>query len=177
LRYDTTGQHNWEVTTDGEQGAAPRRVPELTDGVTDEDRNRYGVLLDHAAERGLLSPTEYRVRLAGLAEATSVGELQRIVTELPVFEGTGVQSKKSSIPAAGRAAAVPADGLDAALWAGLTPSSPRPARRSPWLVLVAVVVMLILALVALALVAAHFAHVHSAGQAGVAVHAVSRLHL
>jgi hypothetical protein len=165
------------VTTDGDQRAAPRRVPELDLGVTDEDRNRYGVLLDHAAERGLLSPTEYRVRLAGLAEATSLDELQRIVTELPVFDGLSTKSTKSVAPTPARADAVAASGLDAALWAGLTPSSPRNTRRGPWLVLVMVVVVLIVALVALAVVAAHFAHVHSAGQADAAVRAVSRLRL
>ena len=58
----------------GNETASPQPVPDLAAGpypraVTDEDRNRYGVLLDHAAERGLLSPAEYQVRLAELAEA------------------------------------------------------------------------------------------------------------
>ena len=38
-----------------------------------------------AAERGLLSPTEYQARLGEVAEASSVDELRRIVTELPAF--------------------------------------------------------------------------------------------
>ncbi len=164
------------MSTDGDEKVAPRLVPELTHGVTDEDRNRYGRLLDHAAERGLLSPTEYRLRLTGVAEATSIGELQRIVTELPVFDAMSAPSTRSAAPTGGGTGAVPVPGLDAALWASLTPSAPRAGRRSPWLVLVVVVAMLILALVALALVAAHYAHVHP-GQAGVAVRAVSRLRL
>ncbi len=54
--------------------------------ITDEERNRYGSLLDRAAERGLLEPAEYEVRLQELAEATSTQEMMRIVTELPVFD-------------------------------------------------------------------------------------------
>ena len=53
--------------------------------MTDEDRNRFGILLDHASERGLLTPLEYEFRLSELAEATSMDELRRIVTELPAF--------------------------------------------------------------------------------------------
>ena len=61
----------------GNEMAAPRPVPDLTVGsvpgeVSDEERNRYGVLLDHAAERGLLTAAEYQVRLAELADATSI---------------------------------------------------------------------------------------------------------
>ena len=48
------------MTINGNETAAPQPVPDLItgpyrSGVTDEDRNRFGVLLDHAAERGLLS--------------------------------------------------------------------------------------------------------------------------
>ena len=46
---------------------------------------RYGRLLDRAAERGLLDPAEYEVRLRELAEATSIDADGGIVTELPVL--------------------------------------------------------------------------------------------
>jgi hypothetical protein len=166
------------VTTDGDERPAPRRVPELTERVTDEDRNRYGVLLDHAAERGLLSPTEYRLRLADLAEATSIDECRRIVTELPIFDRVNAQTTASAVPS-GLPPGVSAtgSGLDSALWAGLTPAKVRRGRGSPWLILVAVLVLLVMAMVALGLIAAHFAHAHTAGLAGVGVRGVSRLRL
>src|SRR5271165_2674616 len=127
------------MTMNGNEMAAPRPVPDLTSvapapGVTDGDRNRYGVLLDHAAERGLLSPAEYQIRLAELAEASSVEQLHRIVTEIPAFGGAATRPEATA-PAAstpeatvpgrppGPAAvpAPPAPELDAALWASLTP--------------------------------------------------------
>ncbi len=78
------------MSTDGLFQPVPRPVPELAStAVSDDDRNRYGVLLDHAAERGLLSPTEYRETTGQLAEAPSIEDLQRIVTELPAFDLSG----------------------------------------------------------------------------------------
>ena len=159
--------------------AVPSAVPSAAApgagaGVTDEDRNRYGVLLDHAAERGLLSGAEYQARLVELADATSVDQMQRIVTELPAFGAVG------SAPAATRGSAsasapAPAPGdLEAALWAARTPPAPRRARGNPWMVLLVVVVVLAVALVALALVAAHYSHTHHTGLAPVAGALLSR---
>jgi len=162
----------------GNEMPAPQPIPDLTlatpeSGVTDEDRNRYGVLLDHAAERGLLSPADYRLRLAELAEATSMEELQRIVTELPAFDGSssrgsasvtspgslavfsGLPGRSSGPPAA---PGTPTPELDAALWASLTPASSRKAGGNPWIILAVVVVILLAAMVGLALVAAHVVH-------------------
>ena len=162
----------------------PRPLPGAASGVTDEDRNRYGALLDRAAERGLLTPVEYEVRLAALAEATSVDELQTIVTELPAFGGTTAATPgtgRSSSPTRGTTArgvgSVPPADLDSALWASLTPASARKPRGNPWLILIVVIVVLIVALVTLGLVAAHFSHTHPAGAAGVAGSAVSRFRL
>jgi len=53
--------------------------------VTDEERTSYGVLLDRAAERGLLDSSEYELRLRQLAEATTTEQMVAIVTELPAF--------------------------------------------------------------------------------------------
>ena len=149
-------------------------------GVTDEDRNRYGVLLDHAAERGLLSPAEYQARLVELADATSVDQLQRIVTELPAFGSAG------PAPAVTVTAPRPVGGgpsprgrvsgdVDAALWASRTPSVARRSRGNPWVVLLVVVAVLVVALVALALVAVHYSHTHPAGLAPAAGTVFSRL--
>jgi len=139
-------------------------------GVTDGDRNRFGAFLDHAAERGLLSPAEYQVRLAELADATSIDQLQRIVTELPVFGGPGAPSGPVAAPAVHSAAVGPAaadgSGLDAALWAGRTPAATRRGRNNPWLVLIIMVAVLLVALVVLALVASHVAHAHNGGAPG-----------
>ena len=169
----------------GNETAAPQPVPDLTpgpyqSGVTDDDRNRFGVLLDHAAERGLLSPADYQVRLAELAEADSIEELQRIVTELPAFGATpGLPA--SSTPPSPRPAAVPggppAPELDAALWASLTPATSRRGRGNPWLFLLVVVAILVVALAGLALVASHVIHTHAPGAAGSGTAWISSLRL
>jgi len=132
-------------------------------GVSDEERNRYGVLLDHAAERGLLSPWEYQARLAELADAASVEELQRIVTELPAFGTSTAQAPygAGSSPAAtsvGTRRPLDPAATDSALWANLTPARPRRGPGNPWLVLAIVIVLLVVAVMTLALVAAHVAH-------------------
>jgi len=166
-------------------GAAPQSVPgavptldhAVSPAVTDEDRNRYGMLLDHAAERGLLTPTEYRARLAQVAEATSTDELQRIVTELPAFT-TAPTSGPTTAGTATRAPADPA-ALDGALWANLTPATSRGRSRSsnPWLMLAMVIVVVLVAVVALALMAAHVAHTHHTGSLPAVGALVSRLRL
>ena len=141
-------------------------MPELTlvgpePAVTDDDRNRYGLLLDHAADRGLLSPVEYQTRLTELADAASVDELQRIVTELPAFSGTGgpVESPRGGTGPSGpgsRTAPDPA-ALDSALWATRTPSAGRRGTGNPWVVLAVLVAVLVVAMVVLALIVAHVA--------------------
>jgi len=162
----------------GNDMPAPQPIPDLTlaspePGVTDEDRNRYGILLDHAAERGLLSSADYRLRLTQLAEATSIEELQRIVTELPAFGGVA-SPKAVPVASAGDLAlaggqpgrslgppvltGTPAAELDAALWASLTPPNSRRSSGNPWTILAVVVVILLVAMVGLALVAAHLVH-------------------
>jgi len=167
------------VTTNGQGTTAPRPVPELHDGpvsgtppVTDDDRNRFGALLDAGAERGLLSPPEYQARLVEVAEATSVAELQRIVTELPAFSSlSGGGSTAPSVvsdPAMGQPAtggAPSAPDLDAILWAGRTPAVGRRNGNTHWVLLAIVVAVLLIALVALGLVAAHLVQTHGAGTA------------
>ena len=192
------------MSTDGTERTEPRPVPELAlgavapgaglaggpaPGVTDEDRNRFGVLLDHAAERGLLSPVEYQARLAELADAASTDELQRIVTELPAFAGSDgttvspVREGGVSGPAGAtgtrpthRATMDPAT-LDSALWASLTPSANRRSSGNPWVVLAVLVAVLLVAMAALALIVAHMAHTHHVGAAGTVAVVVSRLRL
>ncbi|HEX7444287.1 MAG TPA: DUF1707 domain-containing protein [Acidimicrobiales bacterium] len=184
----------------GNETAGPQPVPDLAGGsagsdVTDDDRNRYGVLLDHAAERGLLSPAEYQVRLVELAEASSVEQLQRIVTELPAFGGSVILATAAGgpVPVPGEPvgpAAVPgrpvgpspdstvvAPELDAALWASLTPATPRRNRGNPWVILIVLVAVLMAALVGLALVAGHVSHAHTGGTTGAGVLAFRPLRL
>ncbi len=116
--------------------------------VTDEERNRFGALLDSAAERGLLTSYEYEARLRDLAVADTVDELRRIVADLPAFTAPAVQP---SIRAWGR---------------------PRPADeaqggkgRSRWIALALLVVVVTVSLVFLAVEIQHLAK-HHAGGAG-----------
>jgi DUF1707 SHOCT-like domain len=137
-----------------EDGDGPRPVPSLLPEthVTDEERNRYGLLLDRAAERGLISPYDYEVRLRDLAEATSIEQMNRLVTELPAFTSAPTAVRSSS--RRGWRAAT--------LSGGVAPTTSR-SRSSPWLLLVIVVVVMIVSLVVLGIVAAHVAHSHNSG--------------
>jgi len=112
--------------------------------VTDDERNRFGVLLDHAAERGLLSAAEYQLRLRGLAEATSLEEMTTIVSELP--------SLAPSSRGAGQPGAVP----DLAAL-GVRQAQER-RRTSPWAMLAILLVVVVAALVFLAVYAEHTLH-------------------
>ncbi|MGA8726772.1 MAG: DUF1707 domain-containing protein [Acidimicrobiales bacterium] len=148
------------------QPLAPLPVPELETGegfgelaapigpgssvaVSDEDRNRFGVLLDHAEERGLLGPGEYQVRLRELAEATSIEEMTEIVSALPAFGAVATPAKRP-------------DATPDPLAFGTLPSTRR-KRNPPWVLLVIVVAVILLAMAALAIVAAHVVHSHNAG--------------
>jgi hypothetical protein len=124
-------------------------------GVTDEDRNRYGQLLDRAVERGLLGPSDYEVRLRELAEASTLEQMNSIVTELPAFA-------PPSTPARSRSAS---------LATAVGPAPPGPARRrqSPWLLLVIVIVVVAASLVFLALYAGHLVRSRNSGLAPPAV--------
>ncbi len=144
----------------------PRPVPSVDvpqavpgPGVTDEDRNRYGVLLDHAAERGLLSPSDYQVRLAELAEATTLEEMQRIVTELPVFAAPPAKTQRGLPPPATDPVARAAPHRRRPPGPGRTPD------RAGGSCSAALVVVLIASVVVLALLAAHLTHVQSLGLA------------
>ncbi len=134
-------------------------------GVTDEDRNRYGALLDRAADRGLLSLADYQVRLGELAEATTMEQMHRIVTELPVFSAppakTNAASRRRPRASAPPGSALPRATPDAP-WAG-APGNRTLEGRGRWLVLAAMVAVLVVSIIVLALFAAHLTHVRSVG--------------
>jgi hypothetical protein len=144
--------------------------------VDDEERTRYGVLLDRAAGRGLLTPAEYEVRLRELAAATTVEEMVALVTELPVLAtavapsgrvrpptgGAGLGRSPTAVggprvgPAPSPAGFPPFDAVS-----GLSHAAPR--RSSPWFILAVVVVILVVAMVFFAVYAEHLVHVHDTG--------------
>ena len=130
----------------GPAGAAPAPP------VGDDDRHRFGLLLDHAAERGLLGARDYEVRLAELAAADSLEEMRRIVTDLPVFTAMpatpGRASSRRSAPVGG--AAGPTLGADR-------------HRTGPWVMVGMVVAVMVAALIVLSIVAGHLVRTHDAG--------------
>lgn len=129
-------------------GGSTDRPPPDDGPATDDDRQRFGVLLDRALERGLLDPVEYQRRLGALAGATTVEELRDLVTELPALRA-GLDRGAPGRPLPGGLAALgrPRYGATA-------------ARRSPWPVLVVVLVVLAVLVVVLAVVGAHLARTH-----------------
>lgn len=107
--------------------AEPVLIPSIeTDAademVTDEERSRYGLLLDRAAERGLLEPTDYEVRLRALARATTTEQLVEIVAELPAFtpppsSATPARSRRAGHSVSGRRPGGGGERRRMALWA------------------------------------------------------------
>ena len=87
---------------------APVETAVPAETVTDEERTSYGLLLDRAAERGLLDSAEYEVRLRQLAEATTTAQMVAIVAELPAFAAQATPSaprqSRSAIQSASRSA-------------------------------------------------------------------------
>lgn len=120
--------------------------------ITDQDRNRFGLLLDKAFERGLLTAADYEVRLRDLAEATSTGEMLAIVTDLPAFARATAStpgrrgSRSLTELGGGSLAASPAPTLGAARSDG---------RPGPWLMLAVLVLVVVVTLVVLGLSIAH----------------------
>ena len=143
---------------------APQSIPDLHgddpaggSDVTDEDRHRYGVLLDRAAERGLLTPYEYELRLGDLASATTIDSMQKIVTELPAFTAPTVVPARGSQRRRG-----PSSMGSGSL--GAASASPRKA--SPWLLLAVLVVVVVASLAFLAVYVHHVVQTHPDGMAG-----------
>jgi hypothetical protein len=149
--------------------ASPSTVGVDGDAVSDDDRTRYGLLLDRAAERGLLSSYDYQVKLGELAEATTIDQMKTIVTDLPALTTPPTaprptRSKRSS------AAVAPEVGLAAV-------SGRR--RSSPWVLLGVLVFVVLASIVFFYLYAEHLVHTRGAGvlAAAAAARALSALRL
>ncbi|HVB93003.1 MAG TPA: DUF1707 domain-containing protein [Acidimicrobiales bacterium] len=159
------------------QAASPLPIPELDEPgttpvapvdprpadpqseVTDEDRQTYGRLLDSATERGLLSPYEYETRLSDLAEASTIDEMKRIVTELPIFTASTPAKPERSSRFGGSRHPGPPDGLP------LVPGSAQArmpgvsqGRSNRWTKLIILLIVVIALFVALSIYAAHLAN-------------------
>jgi hypothetical protein len=130
---------------------SPSSVPSGS-AVTDEDRNRYGLLLDRAAERGLIGPDDYQVRLEDLAAASTVEQMNRIVTELPALKPA------SAVRSGPRASALPPS-----VGRGSMGVSRR--RSSPWLLLVIVVAIVAASLIFLTIYTQHLVRNRNSGLA------------
>ncbi len=150
---------------------APRVDPEPAAGqavarsveVTDDDRTRYGVLLDHAAERGLLNAYEYEVRLGELASATSVDRMRQIVTDLPAFAAapsTAATAASRSRRPGRLSGSAPVSGVKSETAPAVGSGS---RRANPWVLLGMLLVVFVAALVFFALYAEHLIHSHNTG--------------
>ena len=136
--------------------------------VSDEDRQRFGMLLDRAAERGLLGNYDYEVRLGELAAATSIEQMRQIVTDLPVFNAPPAASSS------GRARSSP---VNTGTLGSSTIANPVKKRVSSWVLLVVVACVLVVSLVLLALYAQHLTHRQNGGVPVPATRPVSALRL
>jgi Domain of unknown function (DUF1707) len=136
--------------------------------VSDEDRQRYGILLDRAAERGLLGTPDYEVRLGELAAASSIDQMRQIITDLPVFNAPPVASssrRRRSSP------------VGTGMLGPSTMADPVKKRASSWVLLVVVVCALAVSLVLLALYAKHLTYRQNGGVPAQTTRPVNALHL
>jgi hypothetical protein len=125
--------------------------------VTDEDRQTYGRLLDSAMERGLLSAYDYETKLGDLAEASTIDEMKRIVTELPIFTAsTPAKPKRPSLLTGSRRSGsadvlpvMPGSSHDRMSGAAAT------GRSNRWTKLIILLIVVIVLFVALSIYAAH----------------------
>jgi Domain of unknown function (DUF1707) len=149
----TNGNGNSSTTNGNGNGHRPAMPP-----VTDEDRTTFGHLLDRAAERGLLSQSEYQIRLGELAEATSRDQMRRIVTELPAFviPPSTTQGRRAL-----KKPAFPTVGHPTLVGGG------ERKRSAPWALLAVVVAVLLITLVLFAFYADHLIRQHTNGAVGV----------
>jgi hypothetical protein len=116
-------------------------------GVTDDDRQRYGLLLDRAAERGLLDTAEYQHRLGDLAAATTIDQMKTIVTELPVFATPGATPRRTSTRST-----------------SLSSSLAQGGGSKRWLVLALIVIVVVAAMAFLAVYSHHLVNNRNPGQ-------------
>jgi hypothetical protein len=131
---------------------------------TDDDRQRYGRLLDSARERGLIDDDEYSHRLTELGEADSIEELTRIVSELPVLgssaPGDAVAKTGGSSPQL--------RGLDPVDMAMLASRNRAPKAESSrrWLALVVIAIIFLVLMILGFVLAAHARSVNDNGLGG-----------
>jgi hypothetical protein len=124
--------------------------------VSDDDRTRYGLLLDRAAERGLLSAYDYQVKLGELAEATSIDQMTMIVSDLPALTVPPSPTRTTRSSRSRRSTA--------AVASGVTPAVPDGRRRSsPWVLLGVLVFVVLASIVVFYLYAEHLVHSRGAG--------------
>ncbi len=151
----------------GEPGTSPviPGVPRPTGPppeVTDEDRQTYGRLLDSAMERGLLTAYEYETRLGDLAEASTIEEMKRIVTELPIFTASTPAEPRRPSRSIGSRLSETADDLP--LVPGVDPArmpGVGVGRSNRWTKLIILLVVVIALFVALSIYAAHLTNNHN----------------
>jgi Domain of unknown function (DUF1707) len=122
--------------------------------VTDEDRTRYGVLLDRAAERGLLAPYDYEMRLRDVASATTIEQMNRIVTELPVFTGPAGATPRNRRR--------PVDPLISSNRPSFSAAA-GPRRARLWLMVTIVMVVAVASLLFLSIYTRHLVHNRNSG--------------
>ena len=137
------------------------KVPQPTDHqppVTDDDRQLYGRLLDSAMESGLLGAYDYETRLSDLADASTIDEMKKIVTELPMFSASAPTAKprKSSLfstsPGSPRSQTTPGSEYSR------IPGVATKGRSNPWTKLIILLVVVVVMFVALSIYAEHLVH-------------------
>lgn len=81
----------------------------------DDDRDRVASVLRDAYAEGRLPPAEFEARLQATYDATTIGDLLALVTDLP--DRSGALTELRAVPAAVTPAARPGKPLGVGVWA------------------------------------------------------------
>lgn len=109
-------------------------------------------------ESGLLGAYDYETRLSDLADASTIDEMKKIVTELPMFSASAPTAKprKSSLfstsPGSPRSQTTPGSEYSR------IPGVATKGRSNPWTKLIILLVVVVVMFVALSIYAEHLVH-------------------
>lgn len=143
------------------KAAVPSAGPRPTDHqppVTDDDRQLYGRLLDSAMERGLLGAYDYEIRLHDLAEASTIDEMKKIVTELPMFSAPTPSAKPRKSSHLSISPSPPGSSSTPGSAYSRIPGVATKGRSNPWTKLIILLVVVVIMFAALSIYADHLAH-------------------
>jgi hypothetical protein len=109
-------------------------------------------------ERGLLGTYDYEIRLHDLAEASTIDEMKKIVTELPMFSAPTPSAKPRKSSPLSTSPSPPGSSSTPGSAYSRIPGVATKGRSNPWTKLIILLVVVVIMFAALSIYADHLAH-------------------